>query len=122
MRTSALEERLLAQIREAGLPEPVREHRFCPTRKWRLDFAYPGLGVGIEVEGGIFMRGRHNRPSGFVKDAEKYNTCAILGWRILRYTSEQIGSPVVVNEIRAALVQAGAERQAIMAGQRAGGA
>lgn len=33
---SRLEDALVQQLRIAGLPEPVREYRFC-ERRWRLD-------------------------------------------------------------------------------------
>lgn len=72
------------QCQALGLPVPVPEYRFHPTRKWRLDYAWPDRRLALEVEGGIWMRGRHTRGSGFRKDMEKYNTLAIAGWRLLR--------------------------------------
>ncbi len=59
-----------------GLPQPEPEYRFHPTRKWRMDFAFPEHKLGLEVDGGIFMRGggRHTRGAGWLKDAEKLNT------------------------------------------------
>jgi len=36
-----LENELLGQIQAAGLPEPIRQHRFHPERRWRFDFAWP---------------------------------------------------------------------------------
>lgn len=73
-----------ALCRAAGLPEPVAEYRFCPTRRWRLDYAWPELRVALEVEGGIWTRGRHNRGTGFLRDMEKYNALAAAGWRLFR--------------------------------------
>ena len=56
---SELEEQMLVQIRNAGLPEPVREHRFHPTRRWRLDFFWASpvgyYDLALECEGGTFM-------------------------------------------------------------------
>lgn len=70
-----------------------REHRFCPDRRWRIDFWLKDYGYwGVEIEGGIWANGRHNRPSGFLADIEKYNMAAALGWRILRFTTEQVKS------------------------------
>lgn len=60
-RESKLEIRLLRDMADAGLPEPVREHRFHNTRMWRFDLCYPALQVAIECEGGTYSRGRHVR-------------------------------------------------------------
>ena len=90
MRESQYEAMLALHIRAAGLPEPIREHRFHPVRKWRFDFAWPGRMIAVEVEGGTWANGRHTRGSGYERDAEKYNTAVELGWRVLRYTSGQI--------------------------------
>lgn len=81
-----------AQCQALGVPVPVAEHRFHPTRKWRLDFAWPERCVGLEVEGGVFVRGRHSRGAGMVKDMEKYNALALVGWRLLRVTPEDIAN------------------------------
>lgn len=63
---------------------PTIEFRFHPTRQWRFDFAWPEFKVALECEGAVWVRGRHTRGSGFVKDLEKYNTATALGWRLLR--------------------------------------
>lgn len=67
-----------------GLPEPVAELRFAPPRRWRFDWAWPDNKVALEVEGGVWTRGRHTRGAGFIKDMEKYNAATVLGWRVLR--------------------------------------
>lgn len=83
---SDLEELFAFQLKVARLPVPTREHRFAPPRRWRLDFAWPAQLVGVEVDGGSWVGGRHNRASGFAKDLEKHNAATLLGWRILRLT------------------------------------
>lgn len=72
------------------LPVPQREYKFHTTRKWRIDFAFPCIKLAIEIEGGIYKRGRHTRPIGFIKDIEKYNALTELGWVILRYPPNAI--------------------------------
>ena len=72
------------------LPEPVSECRFAPPRRWRLDYAWPKHKLALEIEGGIWVRGRHNRPIGFKKDLEKYNTLTLMGWHLLRVTPDDI--------------------------------
>jgi very-short-patch-repair endonuclease len=77
---------LLLHLRAAGLPEPFREYRFAPPRRWRFDFAWPAAMLAVEVEGGAWIYGRHVRGRGFEADCEKYNAATLLGWRVLRFT------------------------------------
>jgi very-short-patch-repair endonuclease len=79
-----------AYFKECGLPEPTTEYKFHSERKWRFDFAWPEFRVALEVEGGIWIGGRHNRGRGFKKDMEKYNSAARLGWRVLRFEPSQL--------------------------------
>ena len=74
----------------AWLPDPVTEHRFHDTRKWRFDFAWPDVNTAVEVEGGTWSGGRHTRGAGFANDCEKYNEATRLGWRVYRFTSDMI--------------------------------
>jgi len=78
------------QLRAAKLPAPQREHVFASPRKWRFDFAWPALALAVEVEGGVGNGGRHTRLAGFENDCEKYNTAAVRGWRVLRFTTRQV--------------------------------
>lgn len=96
---SKAEEHLALQIRAVKLPEPVREHRFHETRKWRFDFAYPAQKLAIEVEGGVWSGGRHTRGSGFTKDCEKYNAALMNGWRVYRCTPDMIKKGIVVADL-----------------------
>ena len=76
----------------ADYPQPVREYRFHPTRKWRFDFAWPEARVAVEVEGGTWDRGRHTRGAGYAGDCAKYNAAVMSGWRVLRFTSDMLYS------------------------------
>jgi len=73
-----------------GLPRPVPEHRFYPERKWRFDYAWIDQKCAVEIEGGIWTGGRHSRGSGFSKDMEKYNMAGKLGWRVFRFSPNQL--------------------------------
>jgi very-short-patch-repair endonuclease len=83
---------LQVELFALGLPAPVQEFRFHPTRKWRFDLAWPDQKVACEIEGGVFVSGRHVRGVGFLNDCEKYAEAAILGWRIIRVATQQVES------------------------------
>lgn len=74
-----------------SIPKPVPEYRFC-ERRWRFDWAWVPYKVALEIEGGIFLGGRHNRPIGYQKDMEKYNRATLEGWRVFRFTPAQFKS------------------------------
>lgn len=91
MATSNLEAAFLAywSMLAPGEPIPVK-HKFHPERKWELDFAWVYPKVAVEIEGGTWQGGRHNRPAGYAGDCRKYNAAALLGWTVLRYTSDMM--------------------------------
>lgn len=102
---SQLEEILASQLQYVGGMGLEREYKFHPTRKWRFDFAWPQLQVAVEIEGGIFVRGRHSRGVGIRNDCEKYNQAALLGWIVLRYTDREIKNRTAYEEIKALLIK-----------------
>ena len=85
-----------------GLPQPVSELRFHETRRWRFDYAWPKHRVALEVEGGVWTGGRHTSGIGFVKDMDKYNNAALLGWRVLRVQPRTLLSEETAEMLRTA--------------------
>ena len=83
--------------------ECVREHRFYKPRKWRFDYALPYYKIAVEVEGGVWTGGRHIRPQGFLGDIEKYNTAALLGWRVFRTTPDKLLSAQTLKLLKSAI-------------------
>jgi hypothetical protein len=64
------------------------EYRFSEDRLWRFDWAIASIKVAIEFEGGIFMeKSGHTNVAGMVKDSEKYNKAAVMGWKVIRVTA-----------------------------------
>jgi len=87
---SRLEARFM-RIWEAAVGPPIeRELLFHPGRRWRADFAHLPSRTLIEIEGGIWLRGRHTRPQGFLADIEKYFEAAMAGWRVLRLSEREL--------------------------------
>ena len=102
---SKLEARFAALWKAAHGPELERELVFFPGRRWRADFAHLPSRTIIEIEGGIWVRGRHNRAEGFLADIEKYFEATLAGWTVLRITERQLNLPAVERMVR--LVQDG---------------
>jgi hypothetical protein len=103
-----------------GLPVPEAEVRFHPARRWRLDFGWAdpkGGGVALEVDGGVWIQGRHSRGAGQVADMEKANAAQLAGWLILRCTPQQLKSGEIVATIREALISRGMSGDQELAGE-----
>ena len=84
-------------------PVPVAEFRFHPVRTWRLDWAWPDHTLGLEEEGGVWSGGKHGRGSGIVKDMEKSNALACMGWRLLRVVPKDLMNLETIAMIKEAL-------------------
>ena len=102
---SVLEDHLLVSMRSQRIPEPEREYRFHPTRRWRLDFAWPERGLAVEIEGGIYRGGGHTSVTGIKRDVDKANALTMLGWRLLRFHGDQVRSGEAAALIAEALAQ-----------------
>jgi hypothetical protein len=122
---------ILAFWADCGLPTAQVEFKFHPARKWKFDFAFGVVGarseelgdrmpgfdsdantkllaarfspLAIEVQGAIWTGGRHSRGSGLVKEYEKMNAAAVLGWRVMYCTPQEIGTLKFARTIQAAL-------------------
>jgi very-short-patch-repair endonuclease len=106
---SDAEQSLAFTIRALRLSEPEREYLFAKPigRRWRFDFAWPEAKVGVEVDGGTFVAGRHTRGKGYEADVEKLNTAAVLGWTVLRVTPHMINDGRAADLIVTVLTQRG---------------
>jgi len=92
-KVSLLEELLAVHLSGANCPVPERQYRFDPHgRRFLLDFAWPEFMVAVEVQGGQWTQGRHNRPEGYESDCEKRNLATFQGWRVYYFTGRQVTS------------------------------
>ena len=57
------------------------------SKRYRLDFAHPLSRTGVEIQGGVYSRGRHVTGSGYERDCRKYNLAYTSGWTIFLLTS-----------------------------------
>ena len=91
------------QLRAVGLTPFEQETRFHPTRKWRFDFSWPAKKVALEVEGGTWSGGAHTRGKHYESDCEKYSEAAILGWKVIRATTNMVEDGRAVSLVERAL-------------------
>ena len=89
---------LIQQLRALKI-EFVQEFQFHTSRKWRADFHIKNTKLLIEVEGGIWSGGRHTRGKGYLGDMEKYNTATMMGYQVLRFSTDQVTSGFAINQI-----------------------
>lgn len=106
---SKAEEQFALQVRAVGLPEPEREYRFHPTRRWRFDFAWPELKLAVEIEGitfygknknGSMKLGRHQTAKGLTNDCEKYGEAMLLKWDVYRCTQEFVKKGIAIDMVQ----------------------
>ncbi|MDQ6852240.1 MAG: endonuclease domain-containing protein [Actinomycetota bacterium] len=85
---SVLENRFRQVLRSAGvpLPAPQVEVRAGSTIIARIDFAYPELKVGFELDGAAYHASEEARR----RDRSRDNRLGTVGWRILRFTWEDL--------------------------------
>lgn len=99
LRTAAF----LARLAQEGLPLPAQEFRFYAPRLWRADFCWPNERLILEVQGGIFVNGRHSRGAALLREWDKLNTAAGLGFRVIYTQPADLLSVATIVFIRAAL-------------------
>ena len=100
---SALEDQFLS-LWQAHYPQLVLEREFSDIDAWekdyqeryskskrskryRLDFAHLSSKTGVEIQGGVYNRGRHVTGSGYERDCRKYNLAYTSRWTIFLLTS-----------------------------------
>ena len=94
--------------RDAGLPMPATEYMFAKEslgRDWRFDYAWIEERVALEVDGGLFVYGGHNRGGFILKTHDKQNAAATLGWRILHCVPKTLRTPETIALVRRTLNQ-----------------
>jgi len=76
-----------------------QEFYFHPERKWRADFHLIDKKILVEVEGGIWSGGRHTRGKGYLRDLEKYNAATMMGFQVIRFSTDQVKSGHAIQQI-----------------------
>jgi very-short-patch-repair endonuclease len=83
VKPSWLERRFIRLLGKTELPPYAREH---PALCYRIDFAWPGVRMGVEVHGGKW----HQKRLRWGKDLARHNALTAAGWTILHFTWAQL--------------------------------
>jgi len=86
---SALERSFAFTLKAIGV-EMIQQYKFHPTRRWRLDFAHVASKVALEIDGGEFSNGAHNRGARMANDYEKRNSAIEMGFVVFQLTGAMV--------------------------------
>lgn len=92
-----------AFFKSHGIAAPLFEHQFYRGRKWRFDMAWPERFLALECQGGIWSQGRHVRGAALLKEWEKLNFAATLGYRFIFCQPRDLLTAETAKTIKAAL-------------------
>ncbi len=97
---SDLEVSLAEQIALAGLPAPVQQYHHLRGSKHTLDFAWPELKIGCEVQGMV-----HRIKGTFRGDIKKRALGLLQGWRVLEVGGAEIRDGTAIEWLRELLTR-----------------
>jgi very-short-patch-repair endonuclease len=81
-------------LTELGI-EYVTEYRFDEKRKWRFDFLLcdrPEVFTSLAIEVDGYHAGKHGK--GYGSDNEKANTATMMGYRLLRFSTQDVSTGI----------------------------
>ena len=68
--------------KSCGGPALETEHLFHEVRKWRMDYVHRDTKTAIELDGGVYVQGRHSRAKGIQDACDKKNSAIQMGWDV----------------------------------------
>jgi very-short-patch-repair endonuclease len=87
------------------------EYRFASPRRFRFDFAHLPSKIAIELQGGIFsVNTRHINGAALLKEHEKLNLAASLGWRVFYISTKTVEDEAIYEQIATAIRQSLSEK------------
>lgn len=74
-----------------GELELVCQYKFHPDYRYRADYAHVDSKTLIEIQGGLWGNGGHNRPLAYMKDCERATHAMERGYIIIPITRHSLG-------------------------------
>jgi very-short-patch-repair endonuclease len=86
------------------LPPPQRQYPVrnpVSGRDWKIDFAWAEPKIGVEIQGGAWMKGGggHTTAMGQARDYIRHNYLTKIGWRFLYFNTVQCKDMASVVEL-----------------------
>ena len=123
---SKLEQAFTVQAKLAKLPKFETEYRFARDivghgvgirsrlkeaglQDWRFDFYWPIHRVAVELNGGTFINGRHNRGAALTSEYRKLNTASEHGITVLVFDSGMVKTGEALNQVERLLNSIGGQ-------------
>lgn len=69
------------------------------SKRYRADFAHLQAKVIIEIQGGVFNRGRHVQGSGYARDARKFNLAQFSDWQVFLLVTDTATDDKILRQI-----------------------
>lgn len=80
----------MAALESVGLPRPIKEVVMIKGRRYRVDYAWPDIRLGVEIQGGVFTRGAHGSVYGILQGYKKANDAAANGWSLMYFLPSEM--------------------------------
>ena len=85
-----VEDRLEAQLLEAGLVGFEREYQAIEGRRFKWDFAFVKDRLLVEVQGAVWVKGGHSTGVGITRDCEKFSIASVNKWFTIPVTTDHV--------------------------------
>lgn len=69
------------------------------SKRYRADFAHLQAKVIVEIQGGVFNRGRHVQGSGYARDARKFNLAQFSDWQVFLLVTDTATDDKILRQI-----------------------
>lgn len=100
-----LEEDFQKQCEDLGIPPEAKQYRAIAHRRFPWDFAWPSKGILVEIQGGVFFRGKsgHTSGVGVRRDTIKNNLAVLYGFRPFQFTTDMVRNGKAARFLQAVL-------------------
>ena len=105
-----------------GIFSHINKRKKAIMTRHTFDFAFVAEKIAVEMQGGIYGRGRHVRPIGYHNDRAKMRKAMKQGWLVLEYTTKDIDEDPasMIEEINSFLAMRRNVQMVLPVGERVG--